>query len=922
LAKLWHSETPEAAMNDLKTGNNGLTSQEAKQRLATYGPNELKKEKGKSPLKLLLGQFTNVLMIILLVAISLSIAVGEVADALIILAIVIASAVLGFTQEYRSEKAVEALKKMTAPTANAIRDGRETKVPAAELVPGDIILLYTGDKVPADARLLEAFTMKTDEAPLTGESAPVDKSTDPLPEQTQLNDRDNMIFTGTVVVYGRGKALVTDTGMTTEFGKIAKMVQSTEHEQTPLEKRMASVGKWIGLLAVIIAVSVGVVGIVIEGRDILEMVLWAISLAVAAVPEALPAIITGALAIGMYRMAKVNSIVKRLPAVETLGSTSVICSDKTGTLTKGEMTVQRIYVNDKTIKVTGIGYAPEGKFLIDDKEITPDEDLKLLLKTSVLCNDSGLEKDSQTGKWTVKGDPTEGALVVAAEKAGIKKETLDGQEKRIAEIPFSSERKRMTTIHAIGDKRVAYMKGAPEIVLDKCSHILLNGKIKPLTKELIEKHSKVTEALALQALRNLGFACKELPDGLETFEEEMEEGFVFVGIMSMIDPPRQEVKDAISICRKAGIRVVMITGDHKLTATAVAKELTLLGDTVEEGQVLTGEELEKMSDEELDAVVEKVVIYARVAPEHKSRIVKAWKKKDQVVAMTGDGVNDAPALKMSDIGIAMGISGTEVTKEAADMVLADDNFASIVKAVREGREIYDNIKKYLTYLLQCNIMEILVMFIAVVSVPFLASIFSPGLDATEAGRMSISSAAIALTAVQILWINLVTDGLPAIALGVDPGDPDLMERKPRKPNESIFTRDVKTYLILVPAFTTVLLLLAFFSHMPWTSEFALLEARTQLFTAMIAIELTIAISARSFKYPVFKVGIFKNKFLWLAVLSSLALQMIVLYVPAVQVLFDVHTPETIDWIVAASYAAIVFAALEIGKYVTSRHSKK
>ena len=912
MTKQWHSETIEAVMEQLKVTNSGLDSNEASQRLITYGANELKKEKGKSPIKLFIGQFTNVLMIILLIAIGLSIAVGEPTDALIILAIVIASAVLGFTQEYRSEKAVEALKKMAAPNAIVIRDDKEIKIPATQLVPGDIVLLYTGDKIPADARLIETFTMKTDEAPLTGESAPVDKTTDELPSETQLNDRRNMIFSGTVVVYGRGKAIVTNTGMTTEFGKIAEMVQSAPQEKTPLEKRMGSVGKWIGLLAVIIAISVAIAGVVV-GRPIPEMVLWAISLAVAAVPEALPAIITGALAIGMYRMAKSNSIVKRLPAVETLGSTSVICSDKTGTLTKGEMTVQRLYVNGQTIKVTGIGYTPEGQFQIDDKKIVLDENLKALLKTSVLCNDSDLEKDSESGKWTVKGDPTEGALVVAAEKFNLKKATFDKDEPRIAEIPFSSERKRMTTIHTGDNKKTAYMKGAPEIVLSKCSKILLNGKAVPLTDEIITQHQKVTEDFALLALRNLGFAYKELPNTMEEFPESIEQDFVFIGIMSMIDPPRPEVKDAINICRKAGIRVVMITGDHKLTATAVAKDLTLLGDNIEEDQVLTGEDLEKMSDEQLEAVVEKVVIYARVAPEHKSRIVKAWKKKDQVVAMTGDGVNDAPALKMSDIGIAMGISGTEVTKEAADMVLADDNFASIVKAVREGREIYDNIKKYLTYLLQCNIMEILVMFIAVVSVPYIASVISPGANVELVG-----SAAIALTAVQILWINLVTDGLPAIALGVDPGDPDLMERKPRKPNESIFTRDVKTYLIFVPIFTSILLLAAYFAHTPWASGEQLLAARTQLFTAMVAIELAIAITARSFKYPLYKVGAFKNKWLWIAVLSSLALQMIIFYTPGVQELFDIRTPELIDWVIAGLYAGIVFTTIEVGKWITSR----
>jgi len=903
-------------LDELKVTEKGLSAEEAKNRLSTYGPNELKKEKGKSPVKLFLGQFTNVLMIILLIATGLSIVVGETFDAIIILIIVVASAILGFTQEFRSEKAVEALKKMTAPTAIVVREGNENKIQATDLVPGDIILLYTGDKVPADARLLEAHNLKIDEAALTGESAPVDKQTQELPEGASLNDRRNMIFTGTIVVYGRGKALITTTGMQTEFGKIAQMVQAAPVEQTPLEKRMASVGKWIGILAVIVAVSVGLVGIFVEQRPVVDMILWAVSLAVAAVPEAMPAIVTGALAIGMYRMAKVNTIVKRLPAVETLGSTSVICSDKTGTMTKGEMTVQRIYVNDTSLKVTGIGYAPEGKFQFEGKNITPTEDLRTLLKVASLCNDSNLEKDKKTEKWTVKGDPTEGALIVSAGKADIQKQDFDQQEPRIYEIPFSSERKRMTTIHLVGNKKMAYMKGAPEVVLDKCTKILIDGKVQPFTKESYEKHLKVIEAMALQALRNLGFAYRELPIGTEKFGEEIEQDFVFVGIMGMIDPPRNEVKDAINLCKTAGIQVVMITGDHKLTATAVAKELNLLGENEEATRVLTGAELEEMSDEQLGEKVENVVIYARVSPEHKMRIVKAWQKKGQIVAMTGDGVNDAPALKMSDIGVAMGITGTEVTKEAADMVLADDNFASIVKAVKEGREIYDNIKKYLTYLLQCNIMEILVMFIAVVSVPYLANILSPGSIPED-----IHTAAIALTAVQILWMNLVTDGLPAIALGVDPGDPDLMQRKPRKPTESIFSKDIKVFLTAMPLLMTSMLLTAYFMHQPWLGVEQLLEARTQLLTAMIVMELVIALSMRSLAYPVFKVGLFKNKFLWIAILSSFVLQLFVLYTPGIQNLFDVNSPELVDWGIAVLFAAIVFSVLETGKYVASKRRK-
>jgi len=858
-------------------------------------------------------------MVILLLAMFLSLGLGiyensmeEIYGAIIIFAIILASAALGFTQEYRSEKAVEALKRMTAPTASVLRNGKETKVPASELVPGDIIVLYTGDKIPADSRLIEAVNLKVDEAALTGESAPVSKSTEALPEDTDLNDRQNMVFTGTIVAYGRARAVVTTTGMATEFGKIATMVQSTSQEQTPLERRMGSVGKWIAILAIIVCISVAALGI-IQQRDILTMILWAVSLAVAAVPEALPAIVTGALAVGMYRMARVNTIVKRLPAVETLGSTSVICSDKTGTMTKGEMTVQRIYINGSFIKVTGIGYAPVGEFQCEGKTICAGDELKMLLRAGNLCNDAKLQKEKE--KWTINGDPTEGALIVAAAKAGVSKEELDAQETRIAEIPFSSERKRMTTIHETKDKkRTAYMKGAPEVVLEKCSSILKDGKVVELSKETRVELLKVTEAMALQALRNLGFAYKEL-GSVSSFEEKDEHDFVFVGIVGMIDPPRDEVKQAIHLCRDAGIRVVMITGDHKLTATAVARELNLIGEN-DQDKILTGAELDKISDEQLVEMVDRISIYARVAPEHKTKIVKAWKAKNQVVAMTGDGVNDAPALKMADIGIAMGISGTEVTKEAADMVLADDNFASIVKAVREGREIYDNIKKYLTYLLRCNIMEILVMFVAVISVPYIAALVSPGADI-----VAIGEATIALTAVQILWVNLTTDGLPAIALGVDPGDPDLMQRKPRDPKESIFTRDVKIYLTAAPILMSAMLLLGYFLYRPWEGAQQLIEARTQLFTAIILMELANALAARSLKYPTVKVGLFKNKFLWYAILSSMALQLVVLYVPGIQGVFGVTSPELMDWALALLFAAIAFGALEIGKYIGCRRAK-
>jgi len=925
--KSWHALSPEETLKELNSSEHGLSQAEVQKRLAEYGMNELQKERGPSPVKMFLKQFKDILIIILLVATALSIATNEIVDAVVIIAIVIATAVLGFVNEFRSEKAVEALKRMTAPTATVLRDGKEVKVVASEIVPGDVVLLFTGDKVPADARLIESVNLKVDEASLTGESSPVNKNVDACAKGLPINDRRSMAFAGTVVVFGRGKAVATSTGMNTEFGKIAKMVQLSTEKETPLEKRTRSIGKWIGILCVAICLGVGAIGFV-EGNKILDMILWGISLAVAAVPEALPAIVTGALAVGMYRMAKVNTIVKKLPAVETLGCTGVICSDKTGTMTKGEMTVQRIYLDNQSFKVSGVGYEPEGEFLFEDRKIEPEEGLRTLLIAAVLCNDAKLEKDTASERWAVKGDPTEGALVVAAAKADLWKEELEGQQPRIGELPFSSETKRMTTMHIVsGKKKIAYMKGAPEIVLSKCTRVFANGKAAKLTDSGRASILSVNEAMARQALRNLGIAFRQLPDTVEACDERIEKGFTFLGIVGMIDPPRDEVKDAISTCKRAGINVVMVTGDHKLTAVAAAKELNLLGENEEEGKVLTGTELETLTDEQLAAMVDKVVIYARVSPEHKMRIVKAWKAKSKVVAMTGDGVNDAPALKMADIGVSMGVTGTEVTKEASDMILTDDNFASIVKAVREGREIYDNIKKCLTYLMRCNIMEILVMFIAVISVPFLARMNSSATDAAV-----VSSATIALTAAQLLWVNLTTDGLPAIALGIDPADPDIMDRKPRDPNESIFTPEVKAYMSLVPILMTALLLFGYFYYQPWlppTLDISgkviynpLLEARTQLLTSMILMELANAISARSLNYPIWKVGAFKNKLLWFAVALSFILQLFVLYTPGVNSVFAVAAPEPLDWAFAILFTAITFGSLETAKWIRSRRRRK
>ena len=689
----WHVMGIEGVLSSLGTVLEGLTQQEARNRLEKYGPNELVEKEKISPLKMFIDQFRNFLIIVLLAATVVSAFIGEWLDAVVIFAIVIACAILGLYQEYKAEKAVEALKKIAALTALVIREGEEVEIPANEIVPGDIVVLRTGDKIPADCRLIQEMNLRVDEAPLTGESKLVRKLVRPLDKSdAAVADRKNMLYTATVVTYGHGKGVVTSTGMNTEFGKIAKMIQETEEEETPLKKRLDVIGKWLGTFSLIICGVAATVGI-IKGHGVLEMFIWGVSLAVAAVPESLPAVVTGALSIGVSRMAKKNAIVRRLPAVETLGCTTVICSDKTGTLTKNEMTVRRIYTNGKMVEVTGVGFQPEGEYLIDGNRVDAKEDphLTLMAKASILCNDAFLHK-AQSG-WSVIGDPTEGALWVSATKTGINAEELKKAFPRIGEVPFESERKRMSTIHAVNGKKVAFVKGAPEMLLELSTHLFKGGQIIPLTSEEKQTILEVNEQMALHALRVLGLAYRDLPNDLNEYTPEIvEKELVFVGLQGMIDPPTEEVVEAMRHCKQAGIKAVMITGDHKLTATAVAKELGQLPE--EEGsnpQVLTGMELDRMSNQQLEDVIEDVVVYARASPEHKLRIVDAFKKKGEVVAMTGDGINDAPALKRADIGVAMGITGTDVTKEASAMVLADDNFATIIAAIEEGRAIYDNI---------------------------------------------------------------------------------------------------------------------------------------------------------------------------------------------------------------------------------------
>jgi len=894
----WHSMGTAELTRELKTDpHQGLTEEEVKSRLERYGYNELKKEEKASPIMLFLNQFKNTLMIILLIAIALSVVIyimdpaeGEIVDAIIIAVIVVFCAVLGFVQEYRAERALEALKKMLSDTITVLRRGNEEEVPSKDLVPGDILLLEAGDKVPADARLIEIHSIRCDEASLTGESLPVGKDIHPLPSNVAINDRKNMVFTGTTVTYGRGKAVVTSTGMNTEFGKIAEEVMTVETEKTPLEKRTDEIGKWMGIIALGICFLVAGISIVREiAADriafgfIVKMVMFAVALAVAAVPEALAAIVTGALAIGMHQMAKRNALIRKMPAVETLGCTTVICSDKTGTLTKGEMTVRRVFTGGQFIEVTGVGYEPRGEFRGSEIDLKNHKPLEMLLRSGLLCNDAILRE--KEGKWSVKGDPTEGALVVAAVKAEFHEAEIRLENPRVEEFPFSSERKRMTTLHQMKDGgRLAFMKGAPEVVLKRCSHLLEHGGVRELSETDKTQILKVNEEMALGALRVLGFAYRDCTTPSECSEELLEREMVFLGLVGMMDPPREEAIEATRVCKKVGIKPVMITGDHKLTAVAVAKEIGIFK---EGDRVLTGEELERMSDVEFAAVVDKVTVYARVSPMDKLKIVKAWKARGEVVAMTGDGVNDAPALKQADIGIAMGISGTDVAKEASDMILNDDNFATIVKAIELGRWIYDNIKKYLTYLLRCNITEVAVIGgVVLVSGPE----YLPLLPAA------------------ILYMNLATDGLPALALGVAPPDPDIMERPPRDPKESVFSWDVRSFILMAILVEIPLFLILFYHQLT-----DITHARTEMFFLFIIIELIIALNFRSMRYSFFQAP--PHKWLLLALGWEIILIAILIQFASVRDAFGILKPSASDLGIILGLGVIVFISMEIIKVI-------
>ena len=861
-------------LNGLRTsGEQGLSALEAAQRLASHGPNALLEAPTPSFWRLLWGQFRDFLVVILLFASALSLLLGDTLEAGAILAIVTLNAIIGVVQESRAEGALRALRKLAAPQADVIRDGQVVSVPAEEVVPGDLVLLQTGDRVPADIRLTETHNLRIDEASLTGESHPVAKRAEGLVDGgAPLGDRVNLAFMGTTVTYGRGRGVVVATGMHSQMGVIATLLQSYTAEPTPLQRRLDDLGRTLGWIALAVCGLVFLAGWW-RGNDVLEMLITAVSLAIAAVPEGLAAVVTICLALGMQRMVRRHALLRRLPAVEALGSATVICSDKTGTLTQNAMMVTRIYVDGDEVEVTGHGYDPRGEFRHGDQVLDPRgwAGLAVLLRIGAGCNDALLvHSGEENGRalWRIQGDPTEGALLTAAAKGGVDVQGLGTTQPRVAEVPFTAERKRMTTVHRLGDGHlVAYVKGAPEGVLACSDRLLERGAVRQLTAADRERILAANHKMASAALRVLGFAYRELETAPEEADESLEQGLVFVGLQGMMDPPRPEVAPAVAQAKAAGIRTVMITGDYPQTAMAVARQIGLLDG---EG-ALTGADLDRMSDEHLLQAAEGTIVYARTSPEHKLRIVDALKKLGHIVAMTGDGVNDAPALKRADIGVAMGITGTDVAKEAAAMVLTDDNYASIVSAVEEGRIIYSNIRKFVYYLLSCNVGEILVVF--------LATLFGWPLP---------------LTAIHLLVLNLVTDGAPALALGLEKGEPGIMSRPPRPPEEPVIDRFMTRGIILQGLAITLATLGAFRLGMHWYPGH-LAAAQTMTFVTLAVSELVRAYTSRSERHPLLALGVFGNRAMQWAVASSLAIILAIIYVPFLDPIFETVELSLRDW---------------------------
>jgi Ca2+-transporting ATPase len=889
--RLWHALAADEVIRLVDSSRSGLSGAEAQRRLETTGPNVLQAARGISPWQLLAGQFKNILIIILLVATALSALLGHGVEAVAITVIVIFAVLLGFVQEFRAERAIEALREMAAPRATVVRDGSETDLPARDVVPGDVLVLTAGNRIAADARLLQAANLKVQEAPLTGESTPVDKCVDTIRETgAAVGDRRNMVYSGTTVGYGRGLAVVVATGPATEVGRIAQMLLEVAPGRTPLQVNLDKLGRSLARAALLVVALIVVLGLW-RGQPFMEMLVFGIALAVAVVPEALPAVVTISLALGVQRLVRRRALMRRLAAVETLGSTSVICTDKTGTLTRDEMTVRRLYVAGLFVDVTGSGYEPAGQFhtagvglVVGPRLREPiGESVRMLLEAGALASDAHLVRDVAGGTWTIKGDPTEGALIVVAAKAGLHKAELEASLPRIHEIPFSSESKRMTTLHAATDGLVAYAKGAPEVMLAGCIAEHTPAGDVPLDAHARDRILEAARQMAGDALRVLAVARRR-----EATPETAERGMTLLGLVGMFDPPRAEARDAIETCERAGIRVVMITGDHPLTAEAIARELGLL----KGGQVVTGAELGNLDDAALERAAAHIDVYARVSPSDKMRVVEALQKRGHVVAMTGDGVNDAPALKKADIGIAMGVTGTDVAREAAAMTLTDDNFASIVAAVEEGRSIFGNIKKYLMFLLSSNVGEIGLM----------------------AGTVLLGMP-LPLTAVQILYVNLATDGLPALALAVDPPEPDLMRRPPRDPHAGIFGPRVVA-LMLVGGAWSMLVNIGLFA---WSlhSGRPLAEAMSMTFVSLVMIQFLKAYCYRSDRASVL-VRPFANRWLNLAVTWEVTLLVLLLYLPVLQGPFGTFALSPADWAIVLGLSATVLPVLDVAKAVLRR----
>jgi P-type Ca2+ transporter type 2C len=878
----WHALSPDELFRMLDSGPDGLKSDQAERLMLRHGRNLLQQGKGPDISKLVLAQFRNVLILTLLAATLFSAFLGHGLESAAILIIVLLAVLLGFLQEFRAEKAIEALRSMASPNARVLRDGHEELVPASSIVPGDIILIAVGDRIPADGRLLEAYNLRVEEAALTGESLPSEKAVLlTLPPGTAIADRRNMVYSGTAVVYGRGIAMVTTTGMQSEFGRIAGMLLTVETGKTPLQKKIDRVGKELARAALAIVLVIVGLGIA-RGQPLVEILVFGIALAVAVVPEALPAVVTISLALGVQRMASRNALMRSLPAVETLGSTTVICSDKTGTLTRDEMTVRALYADGMVAKVSGSGYRPEGVLSWPDGDTRLKPAFRMLLEAGVLCNDARLGAEPD-GSWAISGDPTEAALIVVARKAGIDEDSLRAQYPRIAEQPFSSETQRMVTLHRDGESAISFVKGSPEVLVPLCATRFTGEGEERMDDDGARAIIAQADSLGREALRVLAVAMKSGAGNADPVS-----GLTFLGLAAMIDPPRDEARLAVQRCIAAGIRPVMITGDHPLTAEAIARELGIMRN----GRLLTGSDLQLLDDISLRKAAGSVEVFARVAPEHKLRIVKALQQEGEIVAMTGDGINDAPALKQADIGISMGISGTDVSREASDMTLLDDNFSSIVAAVEEGRGIYDNIGKYLTYLLSSNIGELGLMA-----------------GATLAGMP------LPLSAVQILYVNLATDGLPALALAVDPAEPGIMKRRPNDPGQGIFTRQSLSLMLAGGLWSTIVNLALF----QWviSSGRPLREAMTMTFVSLVLIQFFKSYNFRSLRHSVTSKP-FANRWLNLAIFWELCMLAAILTIPSFRTPFGVVPLPARDWLIVLFCAATVTPIIEGMKWVVRK----